>query len=225
MSVQQQRSTRAGGVVERRRAREQRMRHVLEVAARTFAAQGFHDASMDEIARAAGVSKPVVYTHFASKDGLYEAVLLHASREFAERVRSGVAPEQTPESRMWAGVLAFVDAVEEHPEWWVLTRQAALAGDPFATFARRVNEATSELIAGLLTETAALAGVVGAAATIEVLAHAFVGGCAATADWWITHPETPKGTVAITLMNMMWMGFGDLAEAKIWLPPEARQTP
>ena len=50
----------------------------------------------------------------------HDPVVQRSYREFAERVRSGVAPEQTPESRMWAGVLAFVDAVEEHPEWWVL---------------------------------------------------------------------------------------------------------
>src|SRR5947207_415766 len=97
--------------VERRRAREERMRHVLDVAGREFAERGFHEVSMDDVAAAAGVSKPVVYTHFESKDGLYEAVLAHAADEFTARVRAGVVPQETPEERMWAGILAFVDAV------------------------------------------------------------------------------------------------------------------
>src|SRR5437588_9017179 len=100
----------------RRRLREARMHHVLEVAGRVFAEQGFYDVSMDDIAAAAGVSKPVIYTHFESKDGLYEAAVLHASEEFAARMRSTVTPAQSAENRMWVGILAFVDAVEEHPE-------------------------------------------------------------------------------------------------------------
>ncbi len=59
---------------------------------------------------------------------------------------------------------------------------------------------------------------------VEPLARAFVGACGATADWWLGHPEVPSGTVALTLMNMMWMGFGDLVDAHLWLPPEAMDT-
>ena len=58
---------------------------------------------------------------------------------------------------------------------------------------------------------------------MEPLAQAFVGACAAIADWWLAHADVPKGTVALTLMNMMWMGFGDLVQADVWLPPEARE--
>jgi AcrR family transcriptional regulator len=200
------------------------MRQVLDVAAKAFAERGFHSVSMDEIAAAAGVSKPVVYTHFESKDGLYEAVLLRASDELAERVRASAAAATTPEARMWAGILAFVETVEEHPEWWLLTRQAAVAGEPFADMARRVGDESGALIAGLFTENAEVAGVGGAEVVIEPLARAFVAACAAIADWWIAHPDVPSGTVALSLMNMMWMGFGDLVEANVWLPPEARET-
>ena len=199
------------------------MRRVLEVAGRVFAEQGFHDVSMDDVATAAGVSKPVVYTHFESKDGLYEAVVLHATDEFATRMRESVVPAESAEERMWNGIVAFADAVEEHPEWWLLIRQAANLTDPLlAGVATRAHDANSELIAMLFSDTANLVGLGGAESTIEPLAHACVGACAAMADWWIAHPEVPKGTVAITLMNMMWMGFGDLVEANVWIPLEAR---
>ena len=124
---------------------------------------------------------------------------------------------------MWAGIQAFVDAVEAHPEWWLLTRQAALLADPeLAALAQRVADSNREMIAALFADTADLAGLGGAEDTIELLAAACVGACAALADWWTAHPDVPKGTVAITLMNMLWMGFGDLVEANLWIPPEAR---
>src|SRR4051794_11720838 len=180
----------------RRQAREARTHRLLEIAGKAFAADGFHAVSMDDVAAAAGVSKPVVYTHFGSKDGLYEAVVMHAADEFAARVRAGVVPEQTAEERMWAGILAFVDAVEEHPEWWLVTRQAALLPDTaLADLAKRANESSNQLIGALLADTANLAGVGGAPETFEPLARAFVGACAAVADWWIGHPKVPKGTV------------------------------
>ena len=46
---------------------------ILEVAGRIFAARGYHAASMDEIAAAADVTKPLVYAYFGSKEGLYVA--------------------------------------------------------------------------------------------------------------------------------------------------------
>jgi AcrR family transcriptional regulator len=209
----------------RRQARASRMRHVLDIAGRAFAERGFHEVSMDDIAKAAGVSKPVVYTHFESKDGLYEAVLRNAADDFAARVRAGVGAKQAPEERMWAGILAFLDAVEEHPEWWLLTRQASVSADEVAVgLARRAQDASSELIGALIAEDASHTGMATPAETTEPLARAFVGACSAIADWWIAHPEVPKGTVAMTLMNMMWMGFGDLLEANVWLPPDARET-
>jgi AcrR family transcriptional regulator len=200
------------------------MQYVLDVAASAFARQGFHDVSMDDVAAAAGVSKPVVYTHFGSKDELYEAALLRAARELADRVRASVAAAASPEQRMWAGIQAFLDAVEEHPEWWLLARRAEAAGEPFAGMAHRVHDATADLIADLFADTAVVAGIPGGAATVEPQAQAFVGACAAIADWWLAHADVPKGTVALTLMNMMWMGFGNLVEAEVWLPPEVRES-
>ena len=48
---------------------------LLANARAAFAERGFHDASMDEIAEAAGVTKPVLYQHFRSKRELFREVL------------------------------------------------------------------------------------------------------------------------------------------------------
>src|ERR1700759_588273 len=60
---------------QKRLSSERRRGKVLDAATALFAERGFADAPVDSIARAAGVSPPVVYDHFASKLALYEAVL------------------------------------------------------------------------------------------------------------------------------------------------------
>jgi AcrR family transcriptional regulator len=207
----------------RRRRREERVEQILDGAVEVFAKRGFHEASMDEIAERAGVSKPILYTHFESKDGLYEATLRRAGRLLSERVRASAEPHTGPEERLWAGIVAFVDVVEEHRDWWLVARKAAVGEGPFAELGQQLHDQMAELIRQLFSDTAAGAGIIGGAVeSVEPHAHAFVGACEAIAYWWVERPEVPKGTVAIHLMNLMWMGFGDLVEANIWLPPEAR---
>ena len=55
--------------------RERREREILDVAGAIFARVGYHSAPMDEIADSAGVSKPMIYAYFASKEGLYLAYI------------------------------------------------------------------------------------------------------------------------------------------------------
>ena len=57
-------------------SRAEREAQLIEVAERTFSERGFKGVSMDEIAERAQISKPVLYDHFGSKDGLLAAVSL-----------------------------------------------------------------------------------------------------------------------------------------------------
>ena len=52
-----------------------RREQILDVAVEVFARNGFHGASMNDVAEAAGVTKPVLYQHFDSKQDLYMALL------------------------------------------------------------------------------------------------------------------------------------------------------
>jgi AcrR family transcriptional regulator len=80
---------------ERRRAMTRR--HLLDAAAIVFARDGFHGATLDEVAKTAGFTKGAVYSNFKSKDDLFLAVCQdHAERQFAviEEVLDSV-PHQT----------------------------------------------------------------------------------------------------------------------------------
>lgn len=83
-----------------RRAREiERTRQdIVEAAARVFAVAGYHDATMQAIAKEAGFTAASLYTYFESKDEIHEALLLELRRTmlgvFEEHVPSGLTFEQ-----------------------------------------------------------------------------------------------------------------------------------
>jgi AcrR family transcriptional regulator len=206
---------------ERRQSRAQRADAVVLAAVAVFSARGYHEASMDDIAAAARVSKPVVYAHFGSKDELYVACVARAAQRFHAALEHAVRAIESPELRLWTGILTLLDHVErERAEWTMLF--AGLAGtDPVAQEAARLRSETEALIAALFTETAERAGVGGSALeAIEPLGTGFVGTSAGIMRWWLDHPETPKENVAMYLMNYVWSGLGGLIEGRLWIPPE-----
>ena len=68
--------------------RERREQLILDVAGQVFAGAGYHSASMDEIAELAGVSKPMVYAYFESKERLYQAYIERAGGDLLDRLVS-----------------------------------------------------------------------------------------------------------------------------------------
>src|SRR5256885_9071597 len=103
--------------------------HMLEMAGRVFAARGFNEASMDEIAEAAGISKPMLYSYFGSKEGLYFAYVDQAYRELISAIDEAVAGAgPDPEQQLREGTLAYYGYVGEHRHAFrVLFREM---GDP-----------------------------------------------------------------------------------------------
>jgi AcrR family transcriptional regulator len=171
------------------------------------------------------VSKPMLYAYFGCKDELYLAAIRRSGEALRRRIAQAIALDDSAERRMWHGLLALLDAVEEHPEWWLLSREAIARGGEAARLARRMHEDMMGLIGGEFAQAADDSGAAGSALkAIDVLGSALAGACLSTCHWWIEHPEVPKGTVAIQLMNVVWMGFGNLVNGFLWIPEEARDS-
>jgi AcrR family transcriptional regulator len=108
-----------------------RRSQLLEVALDRFAANGYHDTSMEEIADAAGVTKPVLYQHFSSKRKLYLELLEGVGQELLDLVVAGAAAEENPYQRLLGGFRAYFKFVSERASAFQLV---------FGTGARRVDE-------------------------------------------------------------------------------------
>jgi AcrR family transcriptional regulator len=119
-----------------RAVREQQM---MDAAVRVFGRYGYRAASMDGIAEAAGVSKPLVYLYLKSKEELFTACIRREAEALMTSLRAAVDPELAPERQLRAGLAAFFGHTTRHPEsWTVLHHQAHTHGEPFATEAHQV---------------------------------------------------------------------------------------
>src|SRR5437016_2404433 len=85
--------------------REVRRRQVIALSTELFAERGYDGASMDELARRAGVSKPVVYDLVGSKEELFRDLMSVEAEDLARRISEAVEREPVHEERLRAGAL------------------------------------------------------------------------------------------------------------------------
>src|SRR5436305_13508343 len=108
----------------RRRMRApERRAQLLEVARRMFGTAGYHSASMDTVAKEAGVTKPILYDHFPSKKHLYLALLDGDLENLQRRVKDALDAPVGNRARIRAGFQAYFDSVAEHAEGFQLLSQ------------------------------------------------------------------------------------------------------
>lgn len=85
-------------------------RALLAEGRRRFAADGYHDVVLAEVAAAVGVTKGAAYHHFASKAGLFRAVVAEVQAELGERVARAADAHANPWEQLRAGCRAFLAA-------------------------------------------------------------------------------------------------------------------
>ncbi|MGH3516762.1 MAG: TetR/AcrR family transcriptional regulator [Haloechinothrix sp.] len=208
----------------RRLPRAVRERQILDAAVEVFSQYGYHAASMDEIAEVAGVSKPMVYTYLGSKEDLFAKCIKREAQRLLEAVSEGVQPDLPPDMQLWLGLRSLYRFVGENRDsWTVLHRQALSVGGAFAEEVMAMRKRSIELVAALVVATGTKEGIgEKAEKSGEGLAAALVGAAESLADWWLDHPDVSDGLLASWLMNLVWLGFGDLVKGEIWMPkPDA----
>ena len=110
-----------------------REEQLLEVAEVVFAQQGYQGTSIEDIARMAGVTRPVVYDHFGSKEGIYLACVRHARSELERLINEAAGTTDDPAAQLWGGINAYFEFVERHGGAWdVLFGQGSAVAGPAA---------------------------------------------------------------------------------------------
>ena len=110
--------------------RTARRAQLLEVALEVFVEQGYHAASMDEIAERAGVSKPVLYQHFPGKLDLYLALLETSCDTVIDGVKGALASTQDNRRRVQATMELWYDYVADQGAAFRLVFESDLTSDP-----------------------------------------------------------------------------------------------
>ena len=189
-------------------ARERRQR-ILDAAADTFAAGGYHATSIREIAERAGVTKPVLYDHFASKQRLYIDLIEGARDELTGRGAVAMRAGGPLEARVRAAIDAFFAFVAARPALAeVLFRPPE--GEPgVVDAAERVQrEATAQLLALVASEPTLLAGAADRELRLHLSMEFVKRGLHGLAGWWREHPETEQEKLVDAVMDLAWSGLG-----------------
>lgn len=168
-----------------------------------FAARGFHLTSMNDVADAAGVTKPVLYQHFSSKRSLYLELLRSVGDRLMASIRSATTAADHPRAQVENGLRAYFTFVADHPDAYRLMFGGGTRRDAeFAEEATRVERAIAGAIAPLIR-------IEGMPDRERLLfAHGIVGLAEGTTRHWRAHEEQlDPAAVATLVADLAWRGL------------------
>jgi AcrR family transcriptional regulator len=127
----------------RRRMRApERREQLLQVARKVFAQGGYQTVTMDDVARGAGVTKPILYDHFPSKRDLYRGLLEADLAALREKIETALETSRGNRERIRASFQAYFDFVDEEGEGFrLLMKEAVGAEEEFRDLVAEFREA------------------------------------------------------------------------------------
>ncbi len=204
------------GFPRRRLSAEERRESILRAASEVFGKHGYEHVRIDDVAAAAGISKALIYEHFASKQELYIELMNSAALEMLGRlVAAASAPGMAGALRMENAAAAGFRYVQEHPHAFhtfvrdvtdpeISERQEALRRSAVTAMADVMEMEPPETRAGMTRPH------------IEQLAEMIVAGYYALADWSLRNPGFPRAEVVRSMVQFMWLGLGRLQDGERW---------
>lgn len=202
-------TTTAGRIERRKRMpRAERERQMIAVAEEIFAERGYQAASMDDIAERCGVSKPMLYEYFGSKEGLLVACIRNARAEMARATSEAAVGAATAEEALRRGLVAFFRFTDSHRRSWalVLRGEAAAAGPLAAEEIELTRQEQAELDVALFQAFLPEAP----RHELEVAAQVVVGACERLSLWYVNQDDDDRVDAegaADRLMAILWQGL------------------
>jgi AcrR family transcriptional regulator len=182
----------------------ERRAQLLEVACRLFANDGYTGASMEAIAEAAGVTKPVLYQHFPSKHALYTDLLTIELGRLEMAFEDAIEHAEDNAARLRQGFGAYVDFVAVHEDAFrVLFTSSLGREDAFRERVARFRDWIAGRITAIIQAEAGLPET-----RARALAAAMVGMAEGAATWWLAESRPlPAADLADELAGLAWKGF------------------
>jgi AcrR family transcriptional regulator len=198
--------------VRRRVSRPERERQILDAASAVFAERGYQAASMDTVAERVGVTKPVLYDHFGSKEGLLLACIARARAELLEVTTQAATGAADPEGMLRNGFRAFFDFLDSRgAASTLLYEEAATPVGAAAEALEGIRNQQTGFIAGLLAAQAPEAD----ARRLEAYAQVIVGASERLALWRARRGDVSAEQATEFLMDLVWSGLATAAPSKV----------
>ncbi|MFE0786734.1 TetR/AcrR family transcriptional regulator [Streptomyces mutabilis] len=178
----------------RRMGVEERRQQLIGVALDLFSRRSPDEVSIDEIASAAGISRPLVYHYFPGKLSLYEAALQRAADDLAARF---VEPAQGPLGARLLRVMGrYFDFVDEHGPGF----SALMRGGP-AVGSSRTNALVASVRQAAYDQILAHLGVSDPPARLELVVRSWISLAESTALIWLDGRRIPRAELEIQLVH------------------------
>jgi AcrR family transcriptional regulator len=180
--------------------RAEREKQILGVAERVFANAGYQATSMDEIATEVGLSKPMLYEYFGSKEGLLLACLQRCKRELLDATSRAAAAAEAPEQLLYDCLLAFFRFSDGHSQAWALLRNEfsipdASVNTELEAIRIQQRDFTASLLRKIRTDLDD--------EQLEAFAESIIGACERLALWREQRPEVTAEKATEHLMSLM----------------------
>jgi AcrR family transcriptional regulator len=195
---------------EERRVRmtgQQRRAQLLDVGRTVFAEVGYEAASIEEIAKQARITKPVVYEHFGGKEGLYAVVVDREVRNLVESITAALEGDH-PRVLLEQAALALLTYIEEEPEGFkVLLRDSPVVGGGGGSLASVIGDIADQ-VEYILAREFKQRGF--DPKLSPIYSRALVGMVVLVGQWWQDVGKPRRQVVASHLVNLAWNGLKDL---------------
>jgi AcrR family transcriptional regulator len=186
---------------------EERRTQLLEVAGGLFADLGYHGVSMEHLADAAGVSKPVLYQHFPSKRELYLALVRQTVAEMTAQVHKALEGTTDNRARVAGAIAAYVDFVGDRRFGLLYGPGAPADDEEVRAVLAGANAELTETVGGLIADDAGLDRTSALLLSSALRGLAFDG-----AQWWGEHGSLDKSEAVRLLARLAWRGIGGFPE-------------
>ncbi|HET7121200.1 MAG TPA: TetR/AcrR family transcriptional regulator [Solirubrobacterales bacterium] len=194
--------------VRTRLSRDDRMEQTLAAAHGLFAEKGYAAVTMDEIAAAVGVTKPLLYNYFGNKERLYIACMERAGDSLLATVGEAVGRTENPGDALGAGVRAFFSFLDSDRAAWAVLFDETLphGGEVFDRVAAYRSQ-IAELVSGAMLTQLPMRRREAAKVEVEALSTALLGAAEALARWWLRTEAIDAGEAAELLISTIEPGL------------------
>ena len=182
---------------------------ILDIASEEFGTHGFAATSVAAVADRAGISKPLIYNYFGSKEGLYEACLDRGGSLLADEIERIARGDAVGIERGMATLNGMFALLEPQPYLWRLffDSTAPTTGpiaDSIALYADRIGKLAEEGVAELM----ALADNTDPL-DVSAMTAVWLGIVDSLMNWWMDHPDETADQMMQRCLRLLTALFGD----------------
>ncbi|MUN39989.1 TetR family transcriptional regulator [Actinomadura sp. NEAU-AAG5] len=198
---------------------KERREQLLDIGRTLFAERGLDGTSVEEIASAAGVSKPVVYEHFGGKEGLYAVVVDREFEKLLRLITESLNSATHYRGKLEKAALALLEYIEGNPDGFRILVRDSHGGTGTGSYASLLSEIAGE-VEYILAQEFDRHDYDDKFAPLY--AQSLVGMVAMTGQWWLDVRKPRREEVAAHIVNLAWNGISGL-EPRPSLDPRQRR--